>query len=333
MAFFDTLVALSQVLSPSGGERAAHETVKSLIGRPDGSYSADPLGSLIAHLPGDGPRLMLSAHLDTIGFIATYIEESGLIRFSPVGGLDLPTLLALPVRFTTGIRGVIGRDEKAADEKPKMEHYFIDIGARSREEAGRLVQVGDLAGFDGSPFVSGDSIFSPYLDNRVGVAVLIELLHALPACAYDLTCVFSAQEEVGLRGARAAAFTIDPAFALAVDVTDTGDNPDPKAKMAVTLGAGPAIKILDRSVICHPRMVAALDAAAGRENIPTQREVLEAGWTDAGAIHLSRGGVVTGGLSIPTRYVHSFYESCSLLDCERAVVVLSVFVQSDPPRE
>ena len=150
------------------------------------------------------------------------------------------------------MRGVIVPEEKAEFGKLKLDACYVDIGAKDEEQARRMVQVGDTAVYDTAIFLSGDKVISPYLDNRISCAVLLRVLEELDACPNDLYLVFSAQEEVGLRGARTAAWSIDPDYALAVDVTDVDDTPGSEKLGTVRLGQGAAVKVMDRSVICHP---------------------------------------------------------------------------------
>ncbi len=173
---------------------------------------------------------------------------------------------------------------------------------------------------------NGDTLIAPYMDNRIGCAALLIALSQIEKTENDLYFVFSVQEEVGLRGAKTAAYAIDPDLGIAVDVTDTGDVPDMKYGMAVKLGEGPTVKLLDSSVICAPEVVALLNDTAKACAIPVQQEVLRAGGTDAGAIQLTRGGVPSGGVSIPTRYIHSACEMVSLTDVENAARLIAAAV-------
>ena len=192
-----------------------------------------------------------------------------------------------------------------------------------------MVQVGDTAVYDTAIFLSGDKVVSPYLDNRISCAVLLRVLEELDACPNDLYLVFSAQEEVGLRGARTAAWSIDPDYALAVDVTDVDDTPGSEKLGTVRLGQGAAVKVMDRSVICHPQLVETLERLAAEREIPVQRDIMRGGGTDAGAIHTTRMGVLTGGVSVPCRYIHTPTEMSDLGDAEACVKLLAAFAQEE----
>ena len=208
----------------------------------------------------------------------------------------------------------------------------MDIGARDEAQAREMVQIGDTAVYDTPTFSSGGKAISPYLDNRVSCAILLQVLEKLPEdCPNDLYFVFSTQEEVGLRGSKTAAYAIEPDYALAVDVTDVDDTPGTERCGTVQLGKGAAIKLMDHSVICHSDVVKELDLTAQEQGIPVQRDILRAGGTDAGAIHVSRTGVKTGGVSVPCRYIHTPVEMVDLSDVQACVELVSSFVQKDLP--
>jgi endoglucanase len=319
---FGILSDLSDFVSPSGMEKKLGEYLASECEKLGAVATVDVMGNVIARKAGAGKKVILCAHMDTTGFIATFVEDSGYVRFGPLGGLNRRDILFSPVVFQNGAMGVIAKDDAVKEEDLKLSNLFIDIGAKDGEEAKGLVSPGDAAVFSAKPALVGERVFSPYLDNRIGVAVLLEVLEGLKSSPNDLYFVFSTQEEVGLRGVRTATYAVNPDYAIAVDVTDVGDNPDPKPKMAVKLGGGPTVKIMDRSVICHPEMVQAIVGCAEKYGIPLQREIMQEGGTDAGMIHISREGVKTGGVSIPSRYIHSPAECVDLRDAEKAVTLL-----------
>jgi endoglucanase len=200
-----------------------------------------------------------------------------------------------------------------------FEQLFIDVGASSRSEV--TVRVGDVAVFE-RPFVDlGQRMVSKAMDDRIGVAVLVETLRQLKSTPHELLFVFSVQEEVGIRGATAAAFGVDPEIGLAVDVTGTGDYPKAR-KMEVSLGKGPAIKVRDAGMLADPRVIDWMVRGAEKRQIPYQMEILEGGSTDARAIQLTRAGVPAGCLSIPCRYIHSPSEMVDTGDVENAVQLM-----------
>ncbi len=318
------LERLTQSFGPSGRESEITNVIKEeLKGIADEVYT-DALGNIIAHKKGTGKKIMLAAHMDEIGVAVTFIDEKGFLRFSNIGGVYVKRLLNRRVRFANGTVGVIDTEEE--NKELKMSKMFIDIGAASKEEAEKLISVGDMAVFEGGYNAENGVVISKALDNRAGCYVIIKALERVKS-DNDLYFCFTAQEEVGLRGARAAAYSVNPDYALAVDVTDTGDTPN-CAKMAVKLGGGAAVKVMDRSIICDADVRTALIELAKRNSIPYQLEVMTDGGTDAGAIHISRGGVKAGGVSIPTRYIHSPSEMVSEKDLDAAVRLVTAFCEN-----
>lgn len=322
----DTLLKLLAVHGATGHEEKIATVIADMLRPYADSVETDALGNLIVRKSGAGKRVMLAAHMDHIGFIATDADKEGFVRVYNVGGIDVSVSLGQHVVFENGVKGVIGAEEDI-EGAPKMQHLYVDIGASSREEALSKVAIGDVAVY--APVVSelGETrLASPAMDDRAGCAVLAEAFMQMKEAKNEVVAVFTVQEEVGLRGARTAAYTVDPDFAIALDVTTTGDVPEAKPKMAVKLGAGAAIKVMDRSVICAPAVRDRLVKLSREQSIPYQMEVLTAGGTDSGAIHQTRGGVPSGVISIPCRYVHSAAETIDLRDMEAAVRMLVAYV-------
>ena len=328
MDILELMQTLNACHGPSGNEGQVAAAIRTLAAPYVDEITTDPLGSLICHKRGSGPRVMFAAHMDSIGFIITHIDKDGYLRFGQVGGLSAHDLPGTPVRFRNGTRGVVAVQGKVEAKDLKLDHLYIDIGARDRDEAAARVRVGDTAVYDTTPFVSGRRLFSPYLDDRIACAVLLSAMERLKQSDNDLYFVFTVQEEVGLRGARAAAYGIDPDYGIAVDVTDSDDIPDAPHECSSAAGKGAAIKVMDSSVICHPAVVKTLEDLAQARNIPYQRDILRFGGTDAGAIHQSRAGVYTGGISVATRYVHTPLEMADLDDIEACVALTAAFAQA-----
>ena len=328
MELFELIQTLVSAHGPSGNEGGVRETILKLAAPYGGEASVDTMGNLVIHKPGTGSKVMLCAHMDSIGFIVTHIEKKGFLRVGKLGGIAPQEALHTPVRFQNGVQGVIVKEEKADFGKLKLDECYLDIGAKDEEQARAMVQIGDTAVYNTPIFTSAEKVVSPYLDNRVSCAILLQVLEKLPVdCPNDLYFVFSAQEEVGLRGAKTAAYAIEPDYALAVDVTDVDDTPGTDRCGTVQLGKGAAIKLMDHSVICHPDVVKGLTLIAKELGIPVQLDILRAGGTDAGAIHVSRTGVKTGGVSVPCRYIHSPAEMADLSDVQVCVELVSAFVQ------
>lgn len=329
MDIFETLTALEGSFGPSGQENDIRKTIEELAKPYADDMTTDVMGNLIVHKKGNGPKVMLAAHMDSIGLMVTHIEDSGLLRVGKIGGVSPRDVLAVPVHFQNGTLGTVYEDEELEDAKREMGHLYVDIGADSKEAALERVQVGDVAIYNTPTVVSGKAVFSPYLDNRICCVALLKALELVKNSENDLYFVFTVQEEVGLRGAGPAAFAIDPDYAVVVDVTPDGSAPGSKHGCSSHCGGGAAIKVMDSSVICHPQMVTMLRELAQAGNIPYQMDVISAGGTDGGAIHRSRAGVVTGGVSVPCKYVHSPQEASYVEDVDATAQLLAALCQKN----
>lgn len=327
MNILETLQVINSRFGPSGQEKRVAEKIRSLAAPYADAITTDVMGNLIVRKAGPGPRVMFAAHMDSVGFMVTHIEENGLLRVGAIGGVEPEEVLNVPVRFANGVLGAVYADEGVEDKKREMGHLFVDVGAADAADAKTRVQVGDMAIYNTPTYVSGRSVFSPYLDNRVSCVALLMALERVQNSPNDLYFVFTAQEEVGLRGAQTAAFAIDPDYAVVCDVTPAGDCPGSKHTCSSKLGGGAAIKVMDTSVICHPQMVTMLRDLAAEGKIPSQMDVIDAGGTDGGSIHKSRSGVLTGGVSVPCRYIHAPQESAALGDVEACAELLAAFAQ------
>lgn len=316
---------LTQATGVSGREDAVADLIKKETERFADEVYTDALGNLIVHKRGGGKKIMIAAHMDEIGVAVTFIDDKGFLRFSTIGGVYIKRLLNRRVIFENGVVGTIDTETDNADLK--LSKLFIDIGAADKAEAEELVSVGDMAAFCGGYKANGERVIAKALDNRAGCYTLIRALQRVNS-SNDLYFCFTSQEEVGLRGARAAAYSLEPDYAIAVDVTDTGDTPNGE-KCAVKIGGGACVKVMDRSIICDYDVRTLLIELAKRENIPYQLEVMTDGGTDAGAIHTSRGGVKTGGISIPLRYIHSPSELASLSDIDACTDLLCAFCEHE----
>lgn len=320
---FEYYKKVGGAFGPSGRESGVRGVVENLAKPYVDKITTDTMGNLICRKKGSGRKILLAAHMDSIGVVATYIDEKGFVRFSTVGGIFKGDLINIQVHFENGTRGVISYEEKTPFKDLALENLFIDVGASCKEEAEKLIRVGDFAVYEAPRFEQGDAICGPYLDNRIGCVTFLLAMEKLVETENDLYFVFTTQEEVGLRGAGPAAFAIKPDYAIAVDVTDAGDVPEQKYPMAVRMGKGPAVKVMDSSVVCAPVVREALEHAAEELAIPVQQEIMRFGGTDTGALQRSRSGVPSGAVSIPTRYIHSPSEMCSVSDVERAAALLA----------
>ena len=322
-----------ETLSVSGNEERLAELIEAEVAPFADEITRDVMGNLIVLKKGVGEapkKLMFSAHMDEIGYMVTHIEEKGYLRFARIGGLNMLHIAGSPVIFKNGVKGYVMYETSVAPKDLTIEQFYIDIGAESREEAEQMVSVGDVAGTMGSLYEAGAHRWvSKSMDDKIACYILIRALQQLKETRYDTYFVFSAQEEVGLRGATTAAYNIDPDYGIALDVTSVGDMLNQKSPNAVKLGQGAAIKVRDNSIISSKRMVNFLVDVAREAGIPYQMEVLMMGGTDAGAIHLTRGGVVSGGISIPTRNVHSAVEMVDRRDVEACIALVLALLNRD----
>jgi endoglucanase len=280
---------------------------------------------------------MLAAHMDEIGFLVRYVEDKGFIRLQPVGGFDGRALFAQRVHVHTRVGvlpGVLNAESKPihmlGNEKPPAPDvggYFVDLGLPAATVKER-VRVGDMVTMDRTTEEIGDCVTSKAMDDRVGVFVMIEAMRNLRAHLAEVIAVATVQEEVGLRGATPAGYAIEPDIAIALDITLALDVEGSEDRDAITrLGQGTAIKIMDNSLICDPRIVEAFRTIAEREGITHQLEVLPFGGTDAGGVQRVREGIPSFTLSVPTRYVHTVDEMAHKADIEASYTLLARFLE------
>jgi len=323
------LKTLTETFGPSGHEDEVRKVILKEVKPLADEVRVDALGNLIvlkkaAKNSKNPKRIMLAAHMDEIGVIASHIDKNGFVRFSNVGGTFGRYTLGARVRFLNGVSGVVGYDRlEQVDTILPINKMYIDVGASSKDNC--PVKIGDFAAFDRTYMEMGDRLVAKSMDNRSGVLVLIETLRGIKSTPNDLYFVFTSQEEVGVRGAGAAAFGIDPDIGLAVDVTATGDTPA-SLKMVMELGKGPCVKFRDPGMLSDPRVVDWMIKTAEKARIPYQREVLLIGGTDAREIQITRSGVMAGVLSVPCRYVHSASEMVDYNDLKNSVKLLTVML-------
>ena len=325
-----TLFTLLNTYGGSGREDAVRETIAELARPYCDEMRTDALGNLICVRAGKegGRRVMVAAHMDHIGFVVLDADEHGFLRVHNAGGISKRASLNRHVVFANGVNGIVSNEtERFSADDNKMSDLFIDIGAKDRADALSMVALGDVAVYAPDAFeLANGMIAAPAVDDRVGCAIALEAMKELGECENEVAFVFSVQEELGLRGARAAAYGVDPQIGVALDVTLSGDTPK-GPKIAVRAGEGPCVKVRDSSLVCSPRVVKGLEEAAQRVGVKTQREVLSAGGNDAGAMQGARAGVLAGTISIACRYVHSACETISLADCEGAKKMLVEFLR------
>ncbi len=324
----ELLKKLCAVTAPSGNEAPICAVIEEELRSLADEVYTDSMGNLIARKGSSGKKIMFAAHMDEIGILVTFIEESGLIRFQNLGGLRLATMLGQRVRFLNGTVGCVQLTGGVEITKAKMTDFYIDIGAKDKAEAEAQVAIGDVAGFVAEFTETQNAVMAKSIDNRVGCYVLLEALRQAQDTPNEIYAVFTVQEELGLRGAGVAAHAIEPDMAIAIDVTATGDTPGADT-MYVKLGGGAAVKIKDGGILSHPDVVAALEQAAQENDILTQREVLLSGRTDVGVIHLTRDGIPSGAISVPTRYIHSPAELAYKSDIAACVALAAKIMQKN----
>ena len=328
---------LCQIPGISGDEAAVREYLIDKI-KDKAKYEVDPLGNLFVFKQGKERaknKVMLAAHMDEIGLIITAITQEGFLKFANVGGIDSGVLLGRSVEIgDKRIPGVIGLvplhlvKDDAANKLPDEDELYIDIGAKDNEEALRYVALGDPAVLAGAPVHVGESCLKARaLDDRAGCAIMLKLIESdLP---YDLTFVFTVQEEVGLRGARAAAHAVKPDFAIVIEATTAADIAGVEAeKQVCALGKGAVVSFMDRTTVYNRELFKKAFEIAQANNILAQVKAAVAGGNDAGAIHSSAGGVKTISISLPCRYLHSASCMISINDLEESFKLVTKLAES-----
>jgi putative aminopeptidase FrvX len=338
MAAPELLTALLSAPGPSG-----HEEEPARLWREAASQFAevtsDTMGSSFARVRAEdgAPTLLLMGHIDEIGIAVTNVEDSGLLSFATVGGISPEMLLGQRFDLMTRngiIPAAIARKRVPPEnvrDRPRLElsDLHLEIGAKGREEAESVVRVGDPAVWVGPPReLPNGRLLSKALDNRLGAYIALESARRIAesrAAQVDVVAVAAVQEEIGLYGARTAAYGLDPQVAIAIDVTPATDVPGGDARRAgkIELGLGAMIA---RGPTLNKHVSELLGDAAEAEGIPHAWEIYSRTTsTDADEIHLVRAGVPTGLISIPTRYLHSPNEVCSLDDLEAVIRLIVAF--------
>lgn len=321
----------------SGDEGEVRELIIEEIKPYADNITVDNLGNLIVLKKGKNrakSKLMLSAHMDEVGLMVTDITLDGYLKFDEVGGIDRRVLLGK--RVTVGknkINGVIGvkpihlcKGEEVG-RIPELSDMYIDIGADSKDDAIKYIKYGDSINFVSDFTVTSDCITSKALDDRFGCLVLIEIIKS--ELEYDMDFVFVVQEEVGLRGAKVAAYTVDPEFALVIETTTAADIPEiDENKQVCNMSNGAVISVMDRRTIYDKEMIAFAFDCAEKSQIKAQYKRAVAGGNDAGVIHSSRSGVRTLAVSLPCRYLHSPNCVVNRQDCENMIKLVSTLAQN-----
>lgn len=313
MADWRLLKRLCSAHGVSGQEDEVRKIILKEIEPCADSVEISPLGNIIAFKKGKKrakTRLMICAHMDEVGMIVTHVTDEGLLRFEPVGGIDRRVLPGKSVTVAGKIPGVVGIKPihlLEADERGKsvpLKDLYLDIGALTREEALAHVTPGDTATFDSVFDTAHGRVKARALDDRAGCAQMIQVMK--DGLEYDATFAFTVQEETGLGGAKTAAFAVGPQAAIVLEATTAADVPGvAKDRQVCRLGEGPVISFMDRHTIYDRKLYRLAFDAAKDAGVKCQAKQAVAGGNDAGAIHVSRGGVRTIAVSLPCRYLHS----------------------------
>jgi len=312
---FSLLERLSNAFGISGREDEVREIVKEELKGLCDEVWVDNLGSVIGHRKGSPPRLVLDAHIDEVGFMVNHIDKEGFVRVLPVGGVDQRVFYAQRVKIFGRklIKGVVGStpphltrgQQSELGRVPEIEDCFIDTGL-PRDVVLKNVRVGDYVGFDSHFFDNGESLFGKAFDDRIGVFAMIEGLKAAKESSADLYLVGAVQEEIGVRGASASAFSVAPDLAIALEGTIANDCPGvPQEKRLARHGLGPELRIMDRTMLADRDLVDYISTLGDKRGIPYQLIVKKAGSTDARAYQIARAGVKAAAISCPVRYIHS----------------------------
>ncbi len=333
------LKTLTEAFGVSGQEQEVASIIREQVSPYCDKVETDALGNVVAIKSGDekGPKVMLAAHMDEIGLMVMFIEKSGTLRFKPIGGVDPRVLVSKSVYVGKNrVPGVIGAKPihlqkwEETDKPFDIDGLFIDIGAKDKDEAEKLVKLGDGIIFATKYEDIGNTrAKAKAFDDRVGCAVLARLLMMEKRWNFTIQGVFTAQEEVGGRGAQVASYRLEPDMAIAFEGTTASDVPGSKEHLySTSLGKGPALTHADASFVADPRIVKRLMEVADAKGIPYQMRELTTGGTDAGRIHLTREGVPAGLVSIPTRYIHSPVSIIDRNDFENAIKLMAAFLDS-----
>jgi putative aminopeptidase FrvX len=330
------LKRLTEAFGPSGCEDEVRNIIAAEVRDFADRVYTDVLGNLYVekNLDAKGPRIMLCAHMDEVGLMIVQIEDNGLLKFRAVGGIDHRILMSKVVRIgPRRIPGVIGAKAihlQTPDERKKpltIEQLYIDIGAKNKQDAEQFVSVGDYAVFATEYHeLEHNRACSKSFDDRVGCGVLIEVLKQCKD--QPLICVFTVQEEVGLRGAGPSAFRLQPDYAIVIEGTICFDVVGaPSHGQGTIQGAGPALSIMDASTVANRSFLNRMKQVAERHEIPYQMRRSVAGGNDVGTIHLAGKGVRAGAISLPTRYIHAPAQIVSLDDYQHTIRLLKALVE------
>jgi len=323
---------LTEAFGPSGREDGIRKLILEEIDNYVDGYKVDKVGNILAWKGQGEKKILLDAHMDEIGVVVTNIDKNGFLRIEPIGGVSPYTIFEKRIRFekTTGIVGMEGEtidDIKKNLSKLSFDKLYVDIGVKNKEEAEKLVPIGSFGVYDSYFTEVGGRYVSKSMDDRIGCAVIIEVLKKVKNPKITLFASFSVQEEVGLVGASVVAYDVMPDEAIAVDVTDSADTPKAIKRHPMVLGKGPAIKVVDKASISDRNILERLVNTSEKKGIPYQMEVLIFGGTNAAVLQRTRYGIPSATVSIPTRYIHTPSEMVEPSDVEKTIDLLVSYLE------
>jgi len=334
----ELLRELTEAHGVSGYEDSIRDIVKREL-KGICEISADSMGNLICVKKGSGAKkIMIAAHMDEIGFVVKHIDKDGFMRLNPLGGWDPRQMNSQRVKIQTKsgpITGILMYGTKPAHllseaekkEGQNLDSFFVDIGLPG-DQVKEKVRIGDPVTMHGRFDTVGNLYSCKTMDDRVAVFVMIEALKAVGKHKADIHAVATVQEEIGLRGATAAGWSVQPDICIAIDITLANDIPGvPEQDQITKLGDGTAIKIMDSSLICHPKVVEHFRSLAEKNGIKHQMEILSRGGTDAGGVQRLHGGIPSFTLSIPTRYVHTVNETVHPDDVQASIDLMARYCE------
>jgi endoglucanase len=336
------LESLSNAFGPPGNEEEVRTILRKELEEHADETRVDKLGNIffIHHGRDNSPKIMFASHMDEVGFIVTFMDSNGFLRFHTLGGITSNVMpgQTILLRGTRGdVKGLVGTKPPhlmKEDERNKavlMDDLFMDIGASNLEESEQKgVEIGTNGVFDvkftelGGGFLKGKA-----LDDRAGCTVLVEVFKALKDSPYNIVAVGTVQEEMGMRGARTAAWQADPDYALALEGTFAADVPGSSPeKVSSKLKGGPVVTILDQTVMAHPTVLKTLIKVGKEKSIPFQFKQVPMGGTDSGAIHLTKAGIPSGTVAVPCRYIHGPASVTHVDDVKNTVKLVTEFVKA-----
>ena len=333
--FLETLMHADGV---SGKEIPVRNEIMKAIKPYVSSVSVDNLGNLVAHKKGKGPRVMLAAHMDEVGFMARTIDENGRIYFSSIGTIDPTSLIGQEVKVQASkgwVHGVITTkntsDGIEEEELAEMKDMYVDTGLNHTQLQARGIEPGVYIHYETVAKCRCDRerIFGKGLDDRIGCYILVELAKRLKKLPGEIYYVFTVQEELGLYGSKTSAYQVEPAWAIAVDVTATDEHESVPSKI---LGSGPCITAKDSDMIGNACINGWLKEISKKQDIPLQIDVSETGTTDALSISLSRGGVPSTTVGVAIRNLHTPVSMASMSDVENCIKLLEALLKKPPEK-